>query len=72
MFLQVVNLLPFSFNLWKSRSCLRAVVNLLLADMSSGLQSVVYFIRSLNIQVFSELLTVVTLIIASLLMPDIK
>ena len=44
---------------------LRAVVNLLLTEMLSGLLSVVYFILCLNIQILGELLTVVTLLFHS-------
>ena len=40
-------------------SWLRAVVDLFLTDLLSGLRSVVHFILSLNVQTLSELLTVV-------------
>ena len=51
-------------SIWKSNSWLRAVVNILLTDIS-GLLSVVYFILSSNVQILSELLTVVTLLLHS-------
>ena len=49
----------------KVRSLLRAVVNVLMTDMLSGLLSVVHFIHSLNAQILTELLTVVNLLFHS-------